>query len=75
MHLVERFTRTDAKTLLYEFTVTDPATWTRPWTAQVPMKRTDEQIFEYACHEANYGMTNLLKGARFGETQPNKGPK
>jgi hypothetical protein len=64
MHLIERFTRADADTLLYEFTVTDPTTWTRPWTAQIPMRRTDDQIFEYACHEANYGMTNLLTGAR-----------
>ena len=69
LQLTERFTRADAQTLLYEFTVNDPTTWTRPWTAQVPMRRTDEQIFEYACHEANYGMSNLLKGARFGEAQ------
>ena len=67
LHLVERLTRPSAETLLYEFTVNDQTTWTKPWTAQVPMRRTDEQIFEYACHEANYGMTNLLKGARFGE--------
>jgi hypothetical protein len=64
LHLVERFTRADPETLLYEFTATDPTTWTRPWSAQIPMRRTDEQIFEYACHEANYGMTNLLQGAR-----------
>jgi hypothetical protein len=64
LRLVERFSRTDAETLLYEFTATDPTTWTRPWTAQIPMRRTDDQIFEYACHEANYGMTNLLQGAR-----------
>ena len=64
LRLVERFTRVDPATLLYEFTVTDPTTWTRPWTAQIPMVRTDDQIFEYACHEANYGMENLLKAAR-----------
>jgi hypothetical protein len=69
LHLVERFTRVDADTLVYEFTVTDPATWTKPWTAQVPMMRTDDLIYEYACHEANYGMTNLLKGARFVEKE------
>jgi len=67
LRLTERFTRADANTLLYEFTVDDPTTWTRPWTARVPMQRTDDQIFEYACHEANYGMTNLLQGARFIE--------
>lgn len=64
LHLIERFRRVDAETLLYEFTVNDPTTWTQPWTAQVPMRKTEEQIYEYACHEANYGMTNLLKGAR-----------
>jgi hypothetical protein len=64
LHLVERFTRTDADTLVYQFTATDPTTWVRPWTAEIPLRRTDDQIFEYACHEANYGMTNLLQGAR-----------
>jgi hypothetical protein len=67
LHLTERFTRLDADTLIYEFTVTDPTTWTKPWTAQVPMTRSDEMMFEYACHEANYGMENLLKGARYIE--------
>ena len=65
--LVERFTRVDAETLLYEFTVEDPTWWTRPWTAAIPMKTTDGPIFEYACNEGNYGMTNLLTGARAQE--------
>ena len=69
LHLVERFTRVDADTLIYEFTVNDPSTWTTPWTAQIPMARSDEMMFEYACHEANYGMTNLLQGARFIEKE------
>jgi hypothetical protein len=69
LHLIERFTRTDKDTLIYRFTVTDPTTWTKPWTAEVPMVRSDEQMYEYACHEANYGMENLLKGARFLEKQ------
>jgi hypothetical protein len=64
LHLVERFKRADADTLLYEFTVEDPATWTRPWTVQVPMVRTEEPIFEYACHEGNYSLLNILQGAR-----------
>jgi hypothetical protein len=64
LHLVERFTRSDANTLVYQFTATDPTTWVRPWTVEIPLQRTDDQIFEYACHEANYGMTNLLQGAR-----------
>ena len=69
LQLVERFTRTDADTLIYRFTVNDPTTWTKPWTAEVPMVRSDEQMYEYACHEANYGMENLLKGARYLEKE------
>jgi hypothetical protein len=69
LQLTERFTRVDADTLIYEFTVNDPTTWTKPWTAQVPMTLSADQIYEYACHEANYGMTNLLKGARFLEQE------
>jgi hypothetical protein len=67
--LTEKFTRVDRDTLIYEFTVNDPTTWTKPWTAQVPMRRTDELMYEYACHEANYGMENLLKGARYIEKE------
>ena len=67
LHLVERFTRVDADTLLYEFTFNDETTWARPWTAAVPMKRSDDLLFEYSCHEGNYGMTNLLAGARAEE--------
>ena len=67
LHLIERFTRIDADTLLYEFTVEDPAVWTQPWSAMVPMLRNRERMYEYACHEGNYGMTNLLIGARVQE--------
>ena len=67
MHLVERFRRIDAETLMYEFTVADPTTWTTPWTGQVPMKRSDESIYEYACHEGNYSVNNILAGARAKE--------
>lgn len=65
--LVERFTRVDVETLRYEVTVDDPHTWTRPWTAALDMPPTDGQIYEYACHERNYGMENLLRGARVKE--------
>ncbi|HMB80896.1 MAG TPA: hypothetical protein VKI43_12545 [Vicinamibacterales bacterium] len=65
MHLVEKFTRVDKDTLRYEFTVEDPATWTKKWTASIPMTRTDELIYEYACHESNYGLEGVLKGARY----------
>ena len=67
MHLIERFTRVDADTLLYEFTVDDPSTWTRPWTAQIPMKKSQDLIYEYACHEGNDAMSNMLAGARAEE--------
>ena len=67
MSLVERFTRTDAGTLLYEYTVTDPATWTTPWTAQTTMTKNPDQIFEYACHEGNYSMPVRLAGGRATE--------
>jgi hypothetical protein len=63
MHLIERLTRVDADTLLYEFTVTDPTTWTRPWTAAIPMRRAEGPMYEYACHEDNYGMRGMLRGA------------
>jgi len=64
MHLVEKFSRTGPDILLYEFTVTDPTTWTKPFTAQIPMRRSDETLFEYACHEGNYGIKGILSGAR-----------
>ena len=69
MHLVEKFTRVDNDTLRYEFTVEDPATWARTWTASIPMTKTSELIYEYACHESNYGMEGVLKGARFEDQQ------
>jgi len=67
MHLIERFTRTDANTLLYEFTVDDPTMWTRPWTAVIPMTKSDDPIYEYTCHEGNYAMSGILAGARAAE--------
>jgi len=75
MHLVERFTRLDTDTLRYEFTVDDPATWTAKWSASIPMTRTDELIYEYACHESNYGLEGVLKGARFEDQQKLKTQK
>ena len=64
MHLIEKFSRVDADSLLYEFTVSDPTTWTKPFTAQVPMRKSDETLFEYACHEGNYGLKGILSSAR-----------
>jgi hypothetical protein len=67
MRLTERFTRVDENTLLYKYTVDDPATWTRPWSAELPMNKTIGPLFEHACHEANYGLYNTLAGARAEE--------
>jgi hypothetical protein len=67
LHVVERFTLVDEKTIRYEFTVDDPSTWTKPWSAEMPLVRDKGPIYEYACHEANYGMANNLKGARAKE--------
>jgi hypothetical protein len=75
MHLVERFTRVDPATLRYEFTVEDAATWTKNWSASIPMTRTDERMFEYACHENNYGLEGVLKGARYQDKQTEQTPK
>ena len=64
LKLVEKFTRTDAGTLMYDVTVEDPNTWSRPWSYRIPMRANDMPIFEYACHEGNYGLENILAGAR-----------
>ena len=70
LRLVERFTRLDDSTIDYQFTIDDATTYARPWTAAVPMKRVDEDVFEYACHEGNVGMEGILAGARALETAP-----
>jgi hypothetical protein len=67
MKLIERFRRVDDDTIDYRFTVDDPATWTRPWTAALPWNKADGLIYEYACHEGNYGLANILRGARVAE--------
>jgi len=73
MKLIERFRRIDADTLSYEFTVTDPETWVASWTAEVPMKRNELPLFEYACHEGNYAMETMLAGARADERKATRG--
>ena len=75
MRLTERFTRTDPETILYEYTVDDPATYTKAWTAQVTMSKSQSQVYEYACHEGNYGMTGILTGARAEEKNAPQGGK
>lgn len=67
MKLTERFRRADANTLIYQFTVNDPETWEIPWTVEIPVTKSQGQLFEYACHEGNYGMAGALAGARTEE--------
>ena len=64
LHLTERFTRVSPTTLMYEVTVNDPTAWIQPWSYQIPMRRSDQPLYEYACHEGNYGLYNILAGAR-----------
>jgi hypothetical protein len=72
MQIVERFTRVGPKELQYRYTVTDPNTWTKPFTVELPMVYSDLPIYEYACHEGNYGMFGLLSGARAVEKDLDK---
>ena len=69
LHVVERITRTGPKTLLYHFTIEDPTTWDRAWTGEYPWVATDEMLYEYACHEGNYSLANMLRGARAKEKE------
>ena len=72
LHVVERFTRVDANTLLYRFTVEDPTTWDRSWTGEYPWVASKDRIFEYACHEGNYSLEGMLRGARAREAEEKK---
>src|SRR5499427_2970285 len=69
LHVVERFTRVDPKTLLYRFTVEDPDTWDRAWTGEYPWNATSENLYEYACHEGNYSLGGMMRGARQREAE------
>jgi hypothetical protein len=73
LKITERFTRIDAKTIEYKFTIDDPTTWTKPWSAIVPLSRIDGPIFEYACGEGNNGIVNILAGARAAEKSAARG--
>ena len=74
MHLVERLRRLDPDTVAYEYTVTDTTVYTAPYTAMMPLRRTDGPLFEYACHEGNIGLSGILAGARNLDTQPVRTP-
>jgi len=69
LHVTERFTRISPEVIKYEFTVTDPSTWEQSWSGEYPIQRIDGPIYEYACQEGNYGMPNILSGARAAERE------
>ncbi|HLK51652.1 MAG TPA: hypothetical protein VKT49_26105 [Bryobacteraceae bacterium] len=69
LHVVERFSRLDDQTLLYRFTIDDPDTWDRPWSGEYAWPATDKPIYEYACHEGNYALGDILRGARALEAE------
>ena len=69
LHLVERFTRTADDTMVYQFTVEDPTTWAKPWTAEVPWTKTKGPVYEWACHEGNTMISTILRGARVAEEE------
>ena len=69
LHVVERLTRVDPETILYKFTVEDPGMWTKPWSGELPITKIDGQLYEFACHEGNYGLMNTLRGARVAEQE------
>jgi hypothetical protein len=72
LHVIERFSRIDAKTLRYQFTIDDPATWVRSWSGEEAWPSTTDQLFEYACHEGNYALGDILRGARLREKESQK---
>jgi len=69
LHVIERLTRANEDTILYQFTVQDPGMWTQPWSGELPISKMQGQIYEYACHEANYALMNTLRGARAAEQE------
>jgi hypothetical protein len=73
--VVERLTRVDARTIDYQFTITDPTSYTKPWTGSEPLRQIDENLYEYACHEGNFGMLDVLRGARYRDKEKEAGKK
>jgi hypothetical protein len=67
LHVIERLSRDGPETLKYEITIDDPGTWTKPWSLMIPLRHSPNPVFEYACHEGNYGMVGILAGARAEE--------
>ena len=75
LHIIERFSLFDADTLRYQFEIDNPTAFMQPWKGELTMTRSSEMIYEYACHEGNYSLSNMLRGFRAAEGQPVKGPK
>ena len=73
LKVIERFTRVDEETILYEFTIDDPTTYTQPWGGEIPFRKVDHLLYEYACHEGNYALSNILSGARYQERMEDPG--
>jgi len=73
LKVIERFSRPDEGTLLYQFTIDDPTTYTASWGGEVPMTRFDDKLYEYACHEGNYSLASVLSGARYQERMEAQG--
>jgi hypothetical protein len=72
LHVIERFTRVSPNRIDYQITLNDPTTWVMPWTLMIPLKKTNEEIYEYACHESNEAMVGILSGARAKEKEAPK---
>jgi hypothetical protein len=70
--VIERFTRTGPDSMQYTYTVDDPDTWTAPWSGEIEIRKVDGPIYEYACHEGNYGLANILRAARVAEQKASK---
>ena len=73
MRVTERFTLVDEETILYEFTVEDPTMYTQPWGGEIPIKKFDARLYEYACREGNYSLAGVLSGARYQERKEAQG--
>jgi hypothetical protein len=75
LHVIERFTRTGPDTLQWQVTIDDPGAWTKPWTAMIPLRPSKKAVYEYACHEGNYGLESILAGARREDQAPEQAQK
>jgi len=71
--VIERFTRVDEETILYQFTIEDPTMWTESWGGEIPINKLHARVYEYACHEGNYSLTGVLSGARYQERMEAQG--